>query len=123
MENQLENAIKDAGIEIGKKLGESVNAALDDIESKLDSVTETKDNNTEVTEDAEGQEDPTVAELRKMLDDQNSTIDRLTAIMGKMVTKFGAQVSDSEEISNTDLSGDAENGESDVPLLSDLKLG
>ena len=124
MGNQVEKAAKAAGLEVGRDLGEKVNDALDQLESKLDELSQSEDNNANAAEDAKAQEEPTatVEDLQRLIDEQNATIDKLTGIMGKMVTRFGAQVNDSTgENVNTNLDG----GEDDdrPPLLSEIKLG
>lgn len=122
MGNQIEKAMDAAKETLGE---DGFNEKLDAIISKIDNVTNTEDNNTvEVVEDAQGQEEPTttVDELREVIAEQDMKIDKLLDAMGKMVTRYGAQVSDdgAGDISNTSLD---DSGDTDIPLLSDLKLG
>lgn len=124
MGNQVEKAAKAAGLEVGRDLGEKVNDALDQLESKLDELSPTEDNNANAAEDAEKQEEPTatVEDLQNLIDQQNATIEKLTGIMGKMVTRFGAQVNDGTgENVNTNLNDGADDER--PPLLSEIKLG
>ena len=133
MGNQMENALKNAGIEIGMQLGENVNAALDDIENQL-SLSENNENGT-IEADNDGadsieNEKPNadvVKEMREKLDEQNATIDRLVSIMGTMVTKLGVQQVDTTgENVNTNafpqLSGNEVETEN-IPLINEIKLG
>ena len=124
MGNQFEKAAKAAGLEAGRDLGEKVNDALDQLESKLDELSQTEDNNANAAEDAKEQEEPTatVEDLQNLIDQQNATIEKLTGIMGKMVTRFGAQVNDGTgENVNTNLNDGADDER--PPLLSEIKLG
>lgn len=124
MGNQLEKAAKAAGLEAGRELGEKVNDALDRLESELDELSQSEDNNANAAEDAEKQEEPTatVEDLQNLIDQQNATIEKLTGIMGKMVTRFGAQVNDGTgENVNTNLNDGADDER--PPLLSEIKLG
>lgn len=124
MGNQVEKAAKAAGLEVGRDLGEKVNDALDQLESKLDELSQSEDNNANAAEDAETQEEPTatVEDLQNLIDQQNATIEKLTGIMGKMVTRFGVQVNDGTgENVNTNLNDGADDER--PPLLSEIKLG
>lgn len=124
MGNQLEKAVKVAGLEAGRDLGENVINALDQLESKLDELSQSEDNDANAAEDASTQEEPTatVEDLQNLIDQQNATIEKLTGIMGKMVTRFGAQVNDGTgENVNTNLSDGADDDR--PPLLSEIKLG
>lgn len=133
MGNQIEKAMSDAmrasGVEKAVESLKDVpeNAinnpnVLDLLEQQLDDVTKIAENNTDAATDAEKQEEPSasVEELHRLIEEQNATIDRLTAIMGKMITRFGAQVNDSDSASNNDpLNNEAEQ----VVSLENLKLG
>lgn len=124
MGNQVEKAAKAAGLDAGRDLGEKVNDALDQLESKLDELSPSEDNNANAAEDAEKQEEPTatVEDLQNLIDQQNATIEKLTGIMGKMVTRFGVQVNDGTgENVNTNLNDGADDER--PPLLSEIKLG
>lgn len=121
MGNQIEKAMDAAKETMGE---DGFNEKLDAIISKIDNVTNNEDNNTvDDAEDAQGQEEPTasVDELREVIAEQDKKIDKLLDAMGRMVTRYGAQVSDDsrEEISNTSL----DDSEDEIPLLSELKLG
>lgn len=124
MGNQLEKAAKAAGLDSGHGPEEGVNDALSRLESKLDELSQSEDNNASAAEDAKTQEEPTasVEDLQNLLDQQNATIERLTGIMEKMVLRFGMQVNDGTgENVNTNLSGGADDER--PPLLSEIKLG
>ena len=126
MGNQMENAMKAAGIAAGESLGAKVDDALDALESAIDSVTETADNNTDGADDAQtGQEErpATVEELQGIIDGQNERIERLIGIMGKMVTRQGAQLSDIGQAGNDPFGGSEDAGENEQPNLDEIRLG
>ena len=126
MGNQMEKALKEVEAAIDP-------TPLDKLEAQLDAPAETDkmlDAGNNIAERVAAEEPNDIAEMRSIIAEQNKTIEaqeekleRVINVMGKMVTRYGAEVSDSTMSSNTDAFPSEEAEENTIPLLKDIKLG
>ena len=123
MGNQMEKALNEAAENTPGNVIEALNKLSDQVDKlpNVDLITQEGDNGTDAAEDAKEQEEPnaSITELQGVVNDQKEQIDKLIEIMGKMVTRYGASITDTQENDNDPLNPEVD----DDINLSSLRLG
>lgn len=107
---------------------ETIDNAINALESAVDESA-TNEDNIDNGADTKSEETPTVEQLQTIVNEQGARIEQLINQMGKMVTLYGARLSNQtgkvesmKSLKVEETFEDDPSGTEDIPLLNDIKL-